>query len=157
MKKLLLLTLVGLFVAANITNAFAAFPVKTEKSKTEQKSNKVLKKEIKTSNEASNYEESAAAPEGGGGKSQVLAAVLAFFLGGLGIHNFYLGNSKKGIIQLVGTLLGIVLMIAGFASLATGSTGIPLLAILGYLLLVGVGIWAFVDFIRILIGGYPGL
>ena len=41
------------------------------------------------------------APSGGGGKSQVLAAVLAFFLGGLGIHRFYLGYTWQGVVQLL--------------------------------------------------------
>lgn len=29
------------------------------------------------------------------------AALLAFFLGGLGVHKFYLGNSKLGILYLL--------------------------------------------------------
>lgn len=37
----------------------------------------------------------------GGGKSQLVAAVLAFLVGGLGIHRFYLGYKKEGIIQLL--------------------------------------------------------
>jgi TM2 domain-containing membrane protein YozV len=55
-----------------------------------------------------------------GGKSQVAAVLLAFFLGGLGIHRFYLGYTVIGIIQL--------------------------------LTLGGLGIWALIDFIRIIIG-----
>ncbi len=34
-------------------------------------------------------------------KSRVTAAVLAFLLGGLGIHRFYLGQTMKGILYLV--------------------------------------------------------
>ena len=34
-------------------------------------------------------------------KNKALAAVLAFFLGGLGIHKFYLGQKKWGIVYLV--------------------------------------------------------
>jgi len=34
-------------------------------------------------------------------KSRVVAAVLAFFLGGLGMHHFYLGNIVAGILYLV--------------------------------------------------------
>jgi TM2 domain-containing membrane protein YozV len=55
-----------------------------------------------------------------GGKSQLTAVLLAFFLGGLGIHRFYLGYTWQGIVQL--------------------------------LTLGGLGIWALIDFIRILIG-----
>jgi TM2 domain-containing membrane protein YozV len=34
-------------------------------------------------------------------KDKTLAAILAFFLGGLGIHHFYLGNTLKGILYLL--------------------------------------------------------
>ena len=36
-----------------------------------------------------------------GGKSQLIALLLCFFLGGLGIHRFYLGYTTIGIIQLL--------------------------------------------------------
>jgi TM2 domain-containing membrane protein YozV len=35
------------------------------------------------------------------GKSKIVAAMLAFFLGGIGIHKFYLGSTVMGIIYLV--------------------------------------------------------
>ena len=67
-----------------------------------------------------------------GQKSKVAAALLAFFLGGLGIHRFYLGYAGTGVIMLVLAL----------ASLLTfGITGLI------------VGIWAIIDFILILTGG----
>lgn len=34
-------------------------------------------------------------------KNKFTAIVLAFFLGGLGIHKFYLGNSAQGILYLI--------------------------------------------------------
>ena len=34
-------------------------------------------------------------------KSRTTAALLAFFLGGIGIHHFYLGHTGKGIIYLL--------------------------------------------------------
>lgn len=37
-------------------------------------------------------------------KQWVLAMVLAFFLGGFGVHNFYLGYTTRGIIQLLLTI-----------------------------------------------------
>jgi TM2 domain-containing membrane protein YozV len=37
---------------------------------------------------------------GGSGKSKVAAVLLAVFLGGFGIHHFYLGNTLRGSIQL---------------------------------------------------------
>ena len=38
-------------------------------------------------------------------KSKLAAGLLGIFLGGLGIHNFYLGYSGKGVAQLLITLL----------------------------------------------------
>ena len=37
-------------------------------------------------------------------KQKIVAFLLAFFLGGLGIHNFYLGNTGKGVAQLILTI-----------------------------------------------------
>ncbi len=67
-------------------------------------------------------------------KSMILAAVLAFFLGTLGVHNFYLGYTKAGIAQLSLTVLGYILAIV----------------LVGIALLFVVGIWVFIDFIMIL-------
>lgn len=38
---------------------------------------------------------------GSGAKSRVTAAVLAFFLGGFGIHKFYLGKTAQGVLYLL--------------------------------------------------------
>ena len=56
--------------------------------------------------------------------------LLAFFLGALGIHNFYLGYTGKGIIQLILTITVICAPVSA--------------------------IWAFIEFIMILArsGGY---
>ncbi len=35
------------------------------------------------------------------GKSRIAAALFAFFLGGLGVHKFYLGRTGQGIVYLV--------------------------------------------------------
>lgn len=70
-------------------------------------------------------------------KSKIAAALLAFFLGGLGIHRFYLGYTKSGVAMLV-------LNIIGYVTAAI---------IIGLFICAVVGIWAFVDFIRILVGG----
>ena len=48
-------------------------------------------------------------------KSKIAAGLLGIFLGGLGIHRFYLGYTKIGIIQLV---LAIVLSVLGLGFLA---------------------------------------
>ena len=40
-------------------------------------------------------------PVAGGSRTRVAAALFAFFLGGLGIHKFYLGRTGEGIIYLI--------------------------------------------------------
>lgn len=62
-------------------------------------------------------------------KSMGVAYLLAFFLGGLGIHRFYLGSTTSAIVQLVLTIVGCVLT----------------LAIVGWFVLAAVGIWVIVD------------
>ncbi len=66
-------------------------------------------------------------------KNKIVAALLAFFLGGLGIHNFYLGYKGKAIAQLLLSLIGWILVIG------------PAVA----------GVWAFVEFIMILLDKIP--
>ena len=42
---------------------------------------------------------------GGEPKSKIAAALLGIFLGGWGIHNFYLGYNNKAVIQIVVTIV----------------------------------------------------
>jgi len=42
-----------------------------------------------------------AASTGGGDKSRIAAAILALFLGGFGIHKFYLGQTGLGVLYLL--------------------------------------------------------
>lgn len=70
-------------------------------------------------------------------KSKVVAALLSFFLGALGIHRFYLGRIGSGIVMLVLNAIG---------WLTTGF-------IIGFGILAFVEIWALIDFIRILCNG----
>ena len=49
----------------------------------------------------------------GAPKQWIVAVLLAFFLGTLGIHNFYLGYTTKGIIQLVLTITVIGILVSG--------------------------------------------
>jgi len=39
------------------------------------------------------------------GKSKLVAGLLGIFLGGWGIHNFYLGNTGRGIAQIIVTIV----------------------------------------------------
>ena len=68
-------------------------------------------------------------------KSWVATLLLAFFLGTLGAHNFYLGYKGRAIAQLSLTIIG----------------WFTAILIVGFVLLAIVGIWAFVDLVRILI------
>lgn len=150
----------ALFLLLTFNSANAAFPTEKQKSQevtsvsiasTTEKSvtRSELKKELKALRK-----ENADKGSGGGTKSKILAAILAFFLGSLGIHSFYMGQKKKGFIQLGLTVLGIALLVAGLASfVSSGGATTPTLAIIGYLIVLGVSIWALVDFVRILTGG----
>ena len=71
----------------------------------------------------------------GTGKSKVTAGLLGIFLGGFGIHRFYLGYTTIGVIQIVvtiftlgfGALWGFVEGILIFAgSIRTDAAGVPL-------------------------------
>jgi len=66
-------------------------------------------------------------------KNMVVAVLLALFLGTLGIHNFYLGYTQKGVIQLVLTVVG----------WATSWLLVGLVAVLA------VAVWVIVDIIQI--------
>ena len=55
------------------------------------------------------------------GKSKIVAALLAFFLGSLGIHKFYLGKTKAGVIHIALGVGGYVLLFIGMASAFAGA------------------------------------
>jgi TM2 domain-containing membrane protein YozV len=105
-------------------------------------------------------------------KKKVVAALLAFFIGGTGSHNFYIGNTGRAIAQLVFLVVTWILVIAGYALVIAG-TGTEtvsgysgrtyyvdedpdmiiaggLTALLGYLSMAGLWIWTMVEFIMIL-------
>lgn len=79
----------------------------------------------------------AVGPDGTPLKSKMVAGLLGIFLGGFGVHNFYLGNTNKGIIQIVvtlvtcglgaiwGTIEGILILV-GNESFSTDAQGRPL-------------------------------
>lgn len=71
-------------------------------------------------------------------KSRLVAGLLGIFLGGFGIHNFYLGYNTKAAMQLGISVLGIILSCcSGFISLVlTGAVAIWGL-VEGILLLTG--------------------
>ena len=56
------------------------------------------------------------------GKDKVTMALICFFLGGLGIHNFMLGETKKGIVRIVASCcfgLGYILAIIDLVKILT--------------------------------------
>lgn len=74
-------------------------------------------------------------PVNGEQKSKITAGLLGIFLGAWGIHNFYLGNTQKGIIQIIvsivtcgiGGLWGFIegiMILTG--SINTDANGVPL-------------------------------
>lgn len=74
-------------------------------------------------------------PVQGEQKSKMAAGLLGIFLGAWGIHNFYLGNTSRAIIQIVVTLVtcgvgGIWGLIEGImilcGSIKTDAKGVPL-------------------------------
>ena len=58
-----------------------------------------------------------------GTKSKIAAGLLGIFLGGLGIHKFYLGYKKEGLIMLAISLVGGILTL-GIAASVIGIIGI---------------------------------
>lgn len=76
-------------------------------------------------------------------KSVALAYVLWFFLGGIGVHNFYLGKMVLGLFELLGGGVALWLMISGaLTAEGTGAAGGGM-ALLGALVMV-VWIGAFI-------------
>lgn len=71
------------------------------------------------------------APTGVSSRSAIVYFLFGFFLGSFGIHNFYVGKTTLGVVQLVVSLVGLAL------------AGIPTL---------GVAIWALVESIMGLCG-----
>lgn len=76
-------------------------------------------------------------------KSKVVAGILAIILGQFGVHNFYLGNTKRAVIQLCVSLGGYILgtVLAVFC-----------IGFLLYLAPAAMGVWGIVEGIQILTG-----
>lgn len=80
-------------------------------------------------------------------KSQVVAGLLAFFLGALGVHNFYLGFVGRGLGQLLLTVGGVGVCAGAILRWSIGW------AMVAVALLVIVAVWNVVDAILIFKGG----
>lgn len=86
----------------------------------------------------SSYESNFFGEEKISSKSRTVAFLFAFFFGWLGVHNFYMGNMQKGLIQAI-------------AQIAIPILGVITLGI-GFLLYIPLGIWVFIEMILILCG-----
>ena len=85
-------------------------------------------------------------PDGSPKKSKVAAGILGILIGGLGVHNFYLGYIGKAIIQLSLYLVGV------FLSFIFGFIFFPL-AIFPIMMAWAPGIWGLIEGIMLLTGG----
>lgn len=59
-----------------------------------------------------------------GGHDKITMALICFFLGGIGIHNFMMGETKKGIVKIVASLcfgIGCILALIDFVRILTDS------------------------------------
>ncbi len=57
------------------------------------------------------------------GKDKIIVILLALFLGGIGVHNFYMGETKKGIVKIVASfccLLGSLLALIDIIMILCG-------------------------------------
>ena len=97
-------------------------------------------------------------------KSRTTAALLAFFLGQIGAHNFYRGQTGRGfghIVLILGVIICAIMAVAMMANAASlpvydtpSDAEIATLGgafILAWLIIAANGIWAFVEFIMILV------
>ena len=77
----------------------------------------------------------------------MIAGLLGIFLGGYGVHNFYLGYYTKAIIQVSVTCVSIIAAaILGFTIIGLVLVPIPCLASMG------MGVWGMIEGILVLVG-----
>ncbi len=59
-----------------------------------------------------------------GGQDKIVMILICLFLGGLGVHNFMMGETKKGVVRLVASCccgLGCILALIDLIKIATDS------------------------------------
>lgn len=98
-------------------------------------------------------------------KSATAAGLLGIFLGGVGAHNWYLGQKTKGIIHVCIFGGGFLLMLISSCIMSAASLRLAfalstifwILDVIAYLALLGNSIWGLVEGIIILSKGDAGL
>lgn len=81
----------------------------------------------------------------------VIAALLAFFLGGFGAHWFYLGERGRGMARLLVTLGGLLLYIIGAVMVVAAASILgAAIAFIGLLALFANQILVIIDLVNIL-------
>lgn len=81
-------------------------------------------------------------------KSSVAAGLLQLFFGFLGLGRFYLGYTAVGVTQLGLWIVGLLMVFLGWLVL-------PIFSLLGFLILIAVGIWVLVEAIMMIAGAIP--
>ena len=116
-KSLTIYTFLFAFLAFSFS-AHASFPVKKKKETIE-----VIAKDKVEVKDVTTFSAIASS-----GKSQVAALLLCFFLGGIGVHRFYLGYTWQGIVQIltfgglgIWTLIDFIRIITGDLQPKNGS------------------------------------
>ncbi|MBR5580073.1 MAG: NINE protein [Treponema sp.] len=106
-------------------------------------------------------ETNAGSTKTGSSKSRLVAFLLCTFAGFVGAHNFYVGRTVRGIIQLVLMIGGFILYGVAIVTMATLSTKVDngadalIVGILLSLVPVLVGaMWIFIDWIMVLAGAF---
>ncbi len=96
-------------------------------------------------------------------KSSVTAGILGVFLGAFGGHDWYLGNTKKAITHVCLCVGGLILLMLGLI-LTNLANDLPPLRVLficlivaAYVIIVGNGVWGFIEGIIIIAQGDAGL
>lgn len=96
-------------------------------------------------------------------KSSSIAGLLGVFLGAFGGHDWYLGNTKKAITHICLCVGGVMMLMIGLIlrNLLRDIPALDLLSICvmiaAYIIIVGNGIWGFIEGVTILAQGDAGL
>ncbi len=82
-------------------------------------------------------------------KSRLLALLLGIFLGGIGIHNFYLGKIGRGILKILMRFIGMIMFSIGFFESFNYNA---IFFYIGLCMMFSPIVWAFIEWILIACG-----